>query len=568
MSTDLDARAAQLRPWHLAAWTEGSDPAFVFRVDDLVVVDANAAADMLFAPSPGARAELSAELSIVDIFEPEALARVRAALRRKEGPRRLLSGLAVKPRDAGAVFDAGLVFFEGSPAVCLCRLSELRRPTTDSELRRLNWALAAYARSSTALMHFTDIEQLVTNVCQAIVGDDQYPVAAVALAEDAPGRPVRIVAGAGRAAGYLDGLPLSWSDEAPEGRGPVGTAIRSAIRSGEPFLMRDSFSEPVFEAWRDRARRHGIRSSVTVPFCKGDRPVGVVMVYAERADAFGPQELDVFVKLGRELAFAMTVQEARDQLKASEEARSIAEQAARDSQAELMRAARLLSVGVFASSIAHEINQPVAAIMTNGDAALRWLDKQPPDTAEARAALERIILNANRASEVVRRTRGLLTKARYVRKPLDINQLLRDTLVLTENDQQRAGVRVETRLTPLLPPVLGDPGQLQQVTVNLIVNAIDAMRSVGDRPRLLTLSSRADAGLGRVWVEIADTGPGVAIPDQDRIFENFFTTKPEGIGLGLPISRSIIESHAGSMSVRASQPFGTVFEFSLPIAKA
>jgi signal transduction histidine kinase len=559
-SEDLHARAAsELRPWHFTAWLECSEPLLVFRCEDLILLDANPAGEALF---PAAGAE-RAPRSVAEIFEPDDAARLGAAVRRP-GSAQALRGLRSKagPDDA-RVFDAKLVLSDDSPAICVCRLAELRRPTTDAELRRLNWALAAYARSSTALMHFADLEQLVTSVCQAIVGDDHYLAAAVGLAQDTPDKAVRLVAGAGQAVDYVDGLRVSWSENVPEGAGPVGIAIRS----GEAFLMRDAREDPAFVPWRERAARYGIRSSITVPFSRGGRTIGVVMVYAGRPDAFGPQELDVFVKLGHELAFAMTVQEARDQLKASEAARRVAEQSARDSQAELARASRLLSLGVFASSIAHEINQPVAAIMTNGDAALRWLAKSPPNGDEAVAALNRIIRDARRASEVVSRTRGLLTKARYARKPLDINMVLRDALAFTEGDQQRCGVQVETSLAPMLPPVHGDPTQLQQVAINLIINAIDAMRTVEDRPRVLTLASTQDPSLGKIVVELSDTGPGIEALDRERIFESFVTTKPEGIGLGLPIARSIIESHGGSMAVRQNQPFGAVFEFYLPIAK-
>ena len=187
----------------------------------------------------------------------------------------------------------------------------------DRDLRRLNWALAAYARSSSALIHSSDFKELVTGVCEAIVGENDYLAATVGLVEHGPGLPVRLVAGAGLAADYLDGLTLSWSEESLVGGGPAGLAVRT----NRPFLLRDTLTEPSFAPWRRRAVQFGIRSAVTIPFSYNDAPAGVLIVYAGQPDAFGPRELDVFARLSRELAFARTLEEDRAQLRAAEEAR-------------------------------------------------------------------------------------------------------------------------------------------------------------------------------------------------------------------------------------------------------
>lgn len=431
----------------------------------------------------------------------------------------------------------------------------------EADLRRLNWALAAYARCSAALIHSADPADLVTSICEAIVGQDDYVLAAVGLAESGPGKPVRLLAAAGKARGYLDGLNLSWDETLVGGSGPTGRAIRS----GEPLIMRDALADAIFTPWRGKARLFGIRSSVTVPFKQGDQVIGVILVYAGRANAFGPRELELFCELGAELVFAMSVAESRARLAAAEVARRAAEDATREAQADLTRAGRLLSVGEFASSIAHELNQPVAAIITNGDAALRWMDRDQPDLAETRAALKRMIRDAHRASAVITRTRGLLAKHEPNYETLDINSVVREVLAFTRGEQGRARVTVQTELTVGLPMVRGDRVQLQQVLLNLVLNALDAMADIMDRPRALKIRSSPGPD-GGVRVEVEDSGRGLDPDGVDRLFDHFFTTKAGGVGLGLPISRSIIEASGGRMEAQAAPTGGALFQFSLPAA--
>ena len=431
------------------------------------------------------------------------------------------------------------------------------------ELRRLNWALAAYARSSTALIRFKGFEELVVQVCKAIVGDDDYLAAAVGLVEDGPGSPVRIVAGAGRASGYVNGLKLSWSEATPEGRGPAGRSVRS----GQPFIMRDSLIEPIFSLWREKAVGFGIRSSVTIAFEHAGRTAGILSVYAGRPDAFGVRELEVFSKLSRELAFALEMEENRARLREAEEARLAAEDNARESLAELARAARVLSVATFASSIAHEVNQPVAAIIANTDAARRWLSRDQPDLDEARQALDRITRDAARTSEVVGRTRGMLARNPGKREAADVNALLHEAVLFTQLQQRRASIKVELALAGDLPPVWMDVVQIQQVVINLVSNAVDAMKGVANRRRTLKISSHPSTN-GQVVISVADVGTGVEVDDADKIFANMFTTKPDGIGLGLSVSRAIVEAHGGRITMAPNPPHGAIFTFSLPVMGA
>ncbi len=233
--------------------------------------------------------------------------------------------------------------------------------------------------------------------------------------------------------------------------------------------------------------------------------------------------------------------------------RKRAEAALQQAQADLARLNRVMLLGEMTASIAHEVNQPIAATVTNAHAGLRWLGAQPPDLEEARQALGRIVRDGSRAGEVIDRIRALVKKVPPRRELLDINEAIREVIALTQTEMQRHGVRLQTRLAGDLPLVPADRVQLQQVIMNLLVNAVEAMSSVGDRSRELTIASGKDDA-NAVFVEVRDTGPGIDPADLDRLFQSFYTTKPEGIGMGLAISRSIVEAHGGRLSAAADQP--------------
>lgn len=252
-------------------------------------------------------------------------------------------------------------------------------------------------------------------------------------------------------------------------------------------------------------------------------------------------------------------------LKRAEEARVKAEQAAGEAQAELARVTRLIAAGQFASWIAHEMNQPVGAIVTNGEAALRWLDRDTPDLNEARAAIGRILSDADRAKAVVGGARAMLAKDTPAFDAVDLNQLVEDVLGITEGAQSQCKVTVKTALTANLPLVRGDRTQLQQVLLNLVLNGMDAMKSVRNRPRVLEIRAGV-LDSGDVVVAVEDSGHGVKPADAGRLFDHFFTTKADGIGLGLPISRAIIVAHGGRLWATPAPVKGAVFQFSLPRA--
>ncbi len=242
--------------------------------------------------------------------------------------------------------------------------------------------------------------------------------------------------------------------------------------------------------------------------------------------------------------------------------RKRAQEALQKAQAELAHVARLTTMGELAASLAHEINQPLAAIVTNGSAGLRWLNQGQPDLDEARAALSRIVRDGERAADVIRGLRALAKKTGPELAKLDINDTIHEVLALTRSEMQRHGVVLHTDLFSGDRLVFADRVQLQQVLMNLILNGIEAMRAVAGHQRVLAISSEP-AGPDGVLVAVADTGPGLDPPTADRIFEPFFTTKPQGMGMGLSICRSIITAHGGKLWASPGVPCGAVFRFTV-----
>lgn len=244
--------------------------------------------------------------------------------------------------------------------------------------------------------------------------------------------------------------------------------------------------------------------------------------------------------------------------------RKRAERALQESQATLARVTRIAAMGELTASIAHEINQPLTAVSTNASASLHWLAAQPPNLDEAREAASRAIQEANRASSVITRIRALLQKVPPQLQPLDGNEVIREVVLLAESELARGGVLVKTELAFDVPKVLGDRVQVQQVVLNLILNAIDAMSMITDRRRELVI--RTAVHPEGALIQVQDSGKGLDPEEADRIFEPFFTTKPEGIGMGLSIGRSIVEAHGGRLWATPGASHGTILEFTLPKA--
>ncbi|HLZ66995.1 MAG TPA: AAA family ATPase [Aliidongia sp.] len=241
------------------------------------------------------------------------------------------------------------------------------------------------------------------------------------------------------------------------------------------------------------------------------------------------------------------------------------EEAVRNAQADLERAARLTTMGELAASIAHEISQPLAAMVTNGGVCLRWLARDKPDLDEVRRAAERIVSDGLRAGDIIRSVRALATKSGPEMTQLDINDAIREVLTLMHSELKDRHVSFEAELSDDLHPVLGDRVQLQQVIVNLIMNGIEAMSTAVHQPRMLRVRSQVD-GPGHVLIAVEDSGPGLAPDAVDRLFAPFFTTKPSGMGMGLSICRSIVDAHGGRLWALPQPVRGAVFQFTVPTA--
>ena len=232
-------------------------------------------------------------------------------------------------------------------------------------------------------------------------------------------------------------------------------------------------------------------------------------------------------------------------------------------QAELARVGRLTTMGELVATIAHEVNQPLAAIVTNSDACLRWLNRDEPDLDEARNSVSSITQNGRRAAKVIENIRAMAKGSEPQLARLDINSAIQEILVLTRSELTRHNVVVRAELSTGDRTVFADRIQIQQVVLNLIMNGSEAMSAVMDRPKVLTISS-APVELGGILVAVKDTGAGIDPAIADRIFESLFTTKPNGMGIGLSICRSIIEAHGGRFWTSPNTPHGAIFQFTMP----
>ena len=235
----------------------------------------------------------------------------------------------------------------------------------------------------------------------------------------------------------------------------------------------------------------------------------------------------------------------------------------REAQTELAHVSRVTTMGELAASIAHEVNQPLAGIVTNANAGLRWLAGDSPNLAEAREAIRRIIRDGNRAADVILRMRALFKKARTAKERLDVNEAIKDIVTLAQNEVRRNNVALRTELAANLPSVMSDRVQLQQVVLNLILNGIEAMSTVQDHPRELVIRTQRGEDDDEICVAVQDSGIGLDPRSRERIFDPFHTTKPGGLGLGLSISRSIVESHGGRLWAVSNDGPGATFQFTL-----
>jgi C4-dicarboxylate-specific signal transduction histidine kinase len=262
----------------------------------------------------------------------------------------------------------------------------------------------------------------------------------------------------------------------------------------------------------------------------------------------------------------LDLQQANERLTEETAERIRAEAALRDAQNELARAARIMTVGELTASIAHEVNQPLAAVVANSEAALNWLKRSPPALAEVKESISAAITAGERAAAVITRIRRLLTKDPPVVATIYVNRLVPNVLVLVQASLAKRDIDVTCHLEPDLPMIHGDRVQLQQIVLSLINNAADAMADISDRKRELIIST-ARVGADKVRLTIEDTGKGFAESDVNKLFQPFYSTKPDGMGMGLSICRSIVEAHGGTIQAIPRSPHGAIFQIELSVGK-
>jgi PAS domain S-box-containing protein len=318
---------------------------------------------------------------------------------------------------------------------------------------------------------------------------------------------------------------------------------------GAPVCVRDIAADPS-SSRAELAASEGFHAAFAFPIALKSGITGVIELFSREVRDADPELLQMMMTVGSQAGQFVE--------------RSRAEDALRGAHSELAHVTRVMSMGELTASIAHEVNQPLGAMVTSAASASRWLAAKPPNLEKAWLALARIAADGERASKVIDRMRMLVKRQGPGRQPVDVNETIGSVVTLMRDELERAGVAHAVRLADDLPRVLGDRVLLQQVILNLILNAIDAMRGIEDRARVLRIESRlGDAG--EVWVQVRDTGSG--LPPDARLFQAFYTTKERGLGMGLSISRSIVEEHGGRMQARPNEPHGALFEFSLPVTQ-
>ncbi len=273
-------------------------------------------------------------------------------------------------------------------------------------------------------------------------------------------------------------------------------------------------------------------------------------------------ESATFLRFAAFLAAALLITGLMEIKRRLEESRNRAEGALRQAQADLAHISRVTTLGELTASLAHEVKQPIAAAVTDANTCLRWLTRDQPDLEEAREASLRVVKDATRAAEIIDRIRLLFKKGTPQRELVDVNEVIREMIVLMRNQATSYSIFVRTDLAADIPQIMGDRVQLQQVLMNLIVNSIDAMKEVEGTRNLAIKSQRAENE--QVMLSVSDTGVGLPPQQADHIFNAFFTTKVQGTGMGLRISRSIVESHGGRLWAADNSPRGASFHFTLP----
>ena len=424
------------------------------------------------------------------------------------------------------------------------------RRQSEDNLARLNRTLQTLYQCNQALVRATDEQELLQSVCRILVEVGGLRMAWVGYRELDAEKTIRPVAQAGYDQGYVESVKATWADS-ERGQGPTGTAIRT----GKPSWTKSIQTDPSIAPWRAEALKRGYGSNISLPLMSDGEPFGALTLYAEEPDAFNERAIEQFTELADNLAYGVIALRTREE-------RSRAERGLREAQAELAHVTRVMTMGELTASIAHEINQPLAAVVANANACFRWLANPTPNLSEARDAISRIVRDGNRASDVIGRIRALVKKGDTEKTLLDINEAVQEVVSLTHSEIQKSGVVLKMKLAAGLPRILGDRIQLQQVILNLVMNGIEAMNAVTDRPREILIRS-CQHETDKVLVAVQDSGIGIDGQNLQKIFNTFYTTKSQGMGMGLAISRSIVENHGGRLWAVPNDGPGTTFQFTL-----
>jgi PAS domain S-box-containing protein len=421
--------------------------------------------------------------------------------------------------------------------------------SADIEDRKLAEALLAGEKRLLEMMARRDTLAVILDAVCRLVEEQSSEALCSILLLDSDGHRLRH--------GAAPSLPRSYT-QAIDGAaiGPrVGSCGTAAYRA-EPVIVSDIAADPLWVDYRELALAHSLRACWSTPMLASDgRVLGTFAMYYRAPRRPGAREHDVIERITPLAAVAVE--------------RAQAEEALRQAQAELARVVRVTTLGELAASIAHEVNQPLAAIVADASACLQWLAADRPDLDSVREALVAVVKDGERAADVIGRIRALLSRAPVARESCDLAGLVHDVLPLVGPELGRHGIVLQTALMPDLPPVIGDRIQLQQVLLNLLVNAGEAMRETQPERRCVVVRSTVDRRDDGVWAVLAvqDAGVGLRGLEEARLFEAFYTTKPNGLGMGLSISRSIVERHGGRLWGTANPEYGATFHVALPVTR-
>src|SRR5262245_41248499 len=316
-----------------------------------------------------------------------------------------------------------------------------------------------------------------------------------------------------------------------------------------PDLARHHELNSAGEAEREAKSKGGVRTTLIVPMLRNNELMGTLGLMRWRIEPFTEKEIELVTDFAAQTAVALEICRREREL--------------RELQMELARVNRIATMEQLSSSIAHEVVQPITTARNNARAAQNFLEMKPPNLAEAREALDCVVAEADRAGDIIHRIRDHIKKALPKMERFDVNEAIRNAIILTRGEVVKTGVSIQTQLAERLPFFRGDRVQIQQVMINLIVNAVQAMSGDGHSRRELQISTETDEAKG-VRVGVRDTGPGLTPESLPRLFEPFYTSKAEGMGMGLAICRSIVEAHGGRLWATACEPHGTLFQFTIP----